>query len=644
MTLFPYQRLATLFDTIKDESLPQQELAKRLSVSARTIRTDVIALNEILTKYGAHIEYKKNSGYTLVIDNAKQYASIPLKQDQSRTLPRNSRERVLNLLIQFLTQTKAIKLDDIADSWYISRSTIQNDIIGVKQYLEKYALNLETKPYQGMRIIGEETSIRACLTNVLWQLYTAEDIRTVTQLQKMVLQAIDLDYLKNYLHNQFERYDLKLSAEGQSYLLYSCAISISRIANGHELTHYPVEHVDPIIISVSKELCVGFKYFLGENLSETEFNYLCVQIAARCKGDTSLVSNQIKRKSAGLIEHITSYINTNYNYDMRNDNQLRNDLLVHVSSMLSRIKYQIHTTNPLVNEIKQYYPFAYDITLSAVNNTQNFTEFKLTEDEISYLAVHIGVALERNYNSGSIRQPDILLVSELGNSTIKMIESKIRRDYPQVKINRVLSYLEYEQLMAIDEDFVVTTMRISQKDKPIVKIAPFPTSYQLEQLGRLAMVDRTMPYILEHFFNEKFFLVINKPITQQALFKLVCKKLEDEGYVSGDFYPSLIERESIVSTLLGENIAIPHTVGLLAKKTVVFTILAPHGIIWDKTKNEVANVIFLLAISKEEYEEAMNIYNLFVNFVKEKSTKRLLNSKSFNDFQAIVKDSFGRIA
>jgi len=133
-------------------------------------------------------------------------------------------------------------------------------------------------------------------------------------------------------------------------------------------------------------------------------------------------------------------------------------------------------------------------------------------------------------------------------------------------------------------------------------------------------------------------------MSQKELFKSAYEKLAIEGYVNNDFYCSLIEREAIVSTWLGENIAIPHSVGLLAKKTKVVTILAPQGILWDKNKNEVANVIFLLAISKDEYEDAMSIYNLFVNFVKEKSTKRLLNSQSFSEFQAVVKDSFGRIA
>lgn len=644
MALFPYQRLAYLYDAIKNETLPQQELAKRFDVSARTIRTDVIALNDILQKFGAQIDYKKNIGYQLIITDEKQYSSLPVQGKQLKSLPRSSRERVLDLLIHFLTETKSVKIDDIADKWFISRSTIQSDLIEVKDYLDKYGLSLDKKPYQGMRLVGEELAIRSCLSDILWQFYTTEDNHNMVRLQQMIINNVDLNYLEQILQIQFEHFNLTLTTEGQGYLLYSCAVSIARITRGQELIDYQTDCLDSNIIAAATKIAKGFTYFIGSSLSDAEFNYLCAQIAFRARGDISSISNAIQENSNGLIEHILSYINRYYNYDMRYDERLKNDLFLHISSMLSRIRHQIHTTNPLLSEIKQYYPFAYDISLSAVNNTEQYTAFKLTEDDISYLAVHIGVALERNFSAEYERHPHILLVSELGNSTLRMIEFQIKRDFPQVKISKTISSREYEQLATIDEDFIVTTTRLSEKDKPIVKIAPFPTQYQLEQLGRLAMIDRTMPYILERFFDERFFMVIDKPLSKQELFKLASDKLAAQGYVDGDFYNSLIEREEIVSTLLGENIAIPHTVGLLAKKTMVVTILAPQGVVWDKNKNEVANVIFLLAISKDEYEDAMSIYNLFVNFVKEKSTKRLLNSRSFGEFQAIVKDSFGRIA
>lgn len=639
MTLFPYQRLAYLYDMIKNESLPQQDLARHFNVSTRTIRTDVMALNDILAQYGASIKYQKNTGYQLIILEPNDYKRIPIEEKQLKSLPRNNRERVLELLIYFLTHPKAIKLDDIAENWFISRSTIQNDLIEVKETLEKYNLYLDKKPHYGMKLVGDEPSLRACLTDILWKFYIAEDQRSIARLKKTILNDIDLHYLEKILQNQFDRFELKISADKQIYLRYSCAISIARITMGQELATYQIDLLDQNILGAAAEIAKNFSYFLGEPLSKAELNYLAIQMAYCSRSDELLVLEEIKKSAHDLIEHILFYINEHYNYDIRDDEMLKKDLFIHVSSMLSRVKYQIHSVNPLLDQIKQFYPFTYDITLSALNNT----EFKLTEDEISYLAVHIGVALERNYNTDYGRRPLILLVSELGNSTIKMIESKIKRDFPQVKISQIISYREYEQLTSVSEDFVVTTVRLTEKDKPIVKIAPFPTTYQWEQLARLAMIDRSMPYILEHFFDERLFMVIDKPISQQKLFKLACNKLESEGYVDANFYPSLIEREAIVSTLLGENIAIPHSVVLLAKKTKVFTILAPQGILWGKDDSEVANVIFLLAISKDEYEDAMSIYNLFVNFVKEKATKRLLNSQTFGDFQAIAKDCLGRV-
>ena len=46
---FPNQRLAQLFTLLQNETLPQEELAQRLSVSTRTVRADITALNALRT-------------------------------------------------------------------------------------------------------------------------------------------------------------------------------------------------------------------------------------------------------------------------------------------------------------------------------------------------------------------------------------------------------------------------------------------------------------------------------------------------------------------------------------------------------------------------------------------------------------------
>jgi len=80
-------------------------------------------------------------------------------------------------------------------------------------------------------------------------------------------------------------------------------------------------------------------------------------------------------------------------------------------------------------------------------------------------------------------------------------------------------------------------------------MSPFPTEYQLEQIGRLVLVDRTRPWMLEKYFDAQHFRIINQPITQEALFSELCAQLKAEGYVDDAFLPSVVEREAIVSTM-----------------------------------------------------------------------------------------------
>lgn len=72
--------------------------------------------------------------------------------------------------------------------------------------------------------------------------------------------------------------------------------------------------------------------------------------------------------------------------------------------------------------------------------------------------------------------------------------------------------------------------------------------------------------MLNKYFDEAHFRVIDTPMDQQALFAALCQQLQQEGFVGAEFHGSVVEREAIVSTMLGDGIALPHALGLLAKK------------------------------------------------------------------------------
>ncbi|PAW18724.1 hypothetical protein CKJ90_11195 [Klebsiella pneumoniae] len=49
-------------------------------------------------------------------------------------------------------------------------------MVEVRERFQRYQLTLETRPRHGMKLFGSEVSIRACLTDLLWELTQQGDI------------------------------------------------------------------------------------------------------------------------------------------------------------------------------------------------------------------------------------------------------------------------------------------------------------------------------------------------------------------------------------------------------------------------------------------------------------------------------------
>ncbi|EPL3846473.1 BglG family transcription antiterminator [Klebsiella aerogenes] len=633
---FPNQRLAQLFTLLRNETLPQDELAQRLSVSTRTVRADITALNALLAQYGAQFTLNRGSGYQLKIDDRSRFQALEETAPKTQHVPRTAQERIHFLLVRFLTSAFSIKLEDLADEWFVSRATLQNDMVEVRERFQRYQLTLETRPRHGMKLFGSEVSIRACLTDLLWELTLQGGINPLIGAE--ALEADVPAQLEPVLQETLTRHHIRLTDVGERFICLYGAVVVRRVSEGYPLADFSAEDVAQNVRDAARDLAGELQRLAGKPFSPAEEEWLCVHIAARQVQDVDPETISADDDEA-LVNYILRYINSQYNYNLLDDAQLHADLLTHIKTMITRVRYQIMIPNPLLDNIKQHYPMAWDMTLAAVSSWGKYTPYTISENEIGFLVLHIGVGLERHYNIGYQRQPHVLLVCDTSNAMVRMIEAILQRKYPQLAIAATISQREYEQREAIDEDFVISTVRIGEKDKPVVTIAPFPTDYQLDQIGKLVLVDRTRPWMLNKYFDAAHFRVIDKPIDQQTLFAELCQQLQQEGFVDAEFHDSVVEREAIVSTMLGDGIALPHALGLLAKKTVVYTVIAPQGIAWG---DETAHIIFLLAISKSEYEEAMAIYDIFVTFLRERAMNRLAATRSFDEFKTVAMECVSR--
>src|SRR5699024_2818876 len=61
-----------------------------------------------------------------------------------------------------------LKLDDLSEEIYVSRSTVQKDLKNVKEILNEYGIQLETRPNYGIKLKGSELKLRFCMSEYIF--------------------------------------------------------------------------------------------------------------------------------------------------------------------------------------------------------------------------------------------------------------------------------------------------------------------------------------------------------------------------------------------------------------------------------------------------------------------------------------------
>ncbi len=144
---FSRRQLLILNELFQKRSLTSTELSLVVDASVRTVKTDISYLKKKLESYGITIESKPNHGYQLNYKNDEgiTFLANQLKAMNVRrlyTFKQNNYERIFYIIRRLLLKESYLKLDILADEMFISRSTLNGDMIEVKKLLSKYNLKI----------------------------------------------------------------------------------------------------------------------------------------------------------------------------------------------------------------------------------------------------------------------------------------------------------------------------------------------------------------------------------------------------------------------------------------------------------------------------------------------------------------------
>lgn len=218
-------------------------------------------------------------------------------------------------------------------------------------------------------------------------------------------------------------------------------------------------------------------------LSESEIGYIVLHIIGTKMQQNKIEDVNLELEDEESIElavimskEIINIAERALSLDLSNDKQLLNGLILHLRPTINRLKYGLTLRNPLLNDIKENYPEIYGVAWMTSVVFEKYLGKKVAEEEIGYIALHLGAAVER------AKKPlKALVVCTTGIGTAQLLAARLEKSFKQIEIKDIVSSVSLHESILNDIDIVISTVPI-EINKPFINISPLLTQNDIKRL------------------------------------------------------------------------------------------------------------------------------------------------------------------
>lgn len=609
------------------EYVTASELAKILDLNEKTVRTTIGKMRDSLDEYGIEIESKTRKGYHLLIYDKEKYQAF-INNDEclsKNDIPNNSKEREEWLLDYLLKQHKFVRIDDLSEMLYVSRSTITNDIRNVEDSLKSYHITLIRRPNYGLHIQGSEFDIRNCMISQFkdnkWaQRFSDKEENELKEISKILL---------NNIQNQ----KVVLSKSMIQEMTSCIYIAKVRYEENYKITVSKNEVVHRIYkpcIEVATNIVEELNEKFHIHLLDSEIYYIAINIAARSdynvlEGELeSGVINQARKQATQMLDCVYDMMHL----DMRQNLSLLYDLISFLIPMDIRMRYGIIAKNPFAEATKKKYFFAYNVASQAVIPLKKTYFHEVPENEIAYLTSIFALFIEQEKDKK--KKYNILVICATNMSTSKLLAYQYKKKFKKY-IDEVYT-CEVYNLDSFDfskVDYIFTTVEINRVlPKPVLGISAFLEDEEVEKISSILKF-KSSNTIADVYSEELFYDNIKGETKEEILFE-ICKRIPEKYGIPSDFYEGLLRREEITGTDLAKHVALPHPYETTSDISFACISVLDHPIRW--TRQDV-QVVILMAVAEDEQRDLTNFLQLISEFIaNESAVLQLVEEPDFTTF------------
>lgn len=593
------------------------KLSEYLNVSSRTIRNEVGEINRTW-KEGTLILASKKTGYYIDEQHMETVRDYFLEEKKNGP-EQESIDRGFTILGMVL-EHGSTELFEISERMGLSESAVYKEVVRFQKRLaSEYQKELITMNGDRVRICAEEAVIRQLLFRVIKN-ETQNGKREYYSLLKAFLsdafEQSEYEWMIELVKAYFDDRNVQISDANLYMIASAIYITLIRREQGHHI----------LMSSEEKELPGETQDFLAYlDSKQLNFSREDKQVLGDLLYGFKLTGNPSEKSEIAslnqlILDDFCREVMEKYQFDLWQSQGFYENVLIHIEYMMRRMETGYVVRNPILNDVKRQYPYAYEIAMLLVPIVYRYKNCFIQDDEISYIAIFIEHFLE-NVN----QKLKVVIISSARFSMNSIIKSWIETNFQnQLEVAEMLPQHNLEQYLTRHHaDLLISTGdTVIHPEIPTYKIEGLPNHYTQVAMNtlihKIRMNYRFREIIKEHFSDQTIRIYREKVEFEQVIMDLSEDLYQiDSIYDVKEFAADVLQREENYPTYIGDWFMIPHPLVTFAKKTAIGAAVLKTPI---RIKEKEIQVIFLLALERQQSEQIGVLFQFFNHIAEERSS------------------------
>ncbi|AEF16981.1 transcriptional antiterminator, BglG [Thermoanaerobacterium xylanolyticum LX-11] len=479
---------------IEKGPLSIEDLSKLMNISKRTIDREVHEANKILKSYRCVItenesKYEIHGGNESLEEISKEigpisYGSI-LSQEQ----------RQIYMTLSMLLSKEPLKSTYFSYLFNVSEGTISMYLDKIEIWLKVRNLELIRKRGIGIKVEGTEIDKRKAvielmysylpLDEMLMYVYGDKQDKFITEFFNNIFSSEIINTAKK-LVKLINETVVKINDDNNYFALFlHLATAIYRYMQDESIK-LNKDIVDDILSSEQFSFIYKVDEIMKEhgiNLTDDELAYLAIHLNGKKyiykKEGFIELGITLDDLSKELIEEVAKILKT----EIKCDDKLIYGLSQHIETLIYRLSMGLQSRNTLIDQIKKYYGELFE----AVNKACRliFSKYNITvpAEEIGYITMHVGAAIERQKSEKRLRA---LVICPNGIGTAKILSEKLKSAFPEIDSIEIGSIRNKDD--GKDYDIIISTVKLYEDEDSldnVITVSPFLTSDDIRKIRNL---------------------------------------------------------------------------------------------------------------------------------------------------------------